>query len=80
MPVPAAVLKNLTAVGAVVPAGRAMGKLLIVLVSVLLEQVPLVVQVPVTEVMVEAVVGNVLDPLVSVVEVIERFQPGAGVS
>ena len=78
MPVPAAVPKNLIAVGAVVAAGRVIGKPLTVLVRVVGVQV--VTQVPVTEVMVDAVVGRVLAPLVSVVEVIEMDQPGAEAS
>jgi len=73
---PAAALKNLTAVGAVVAAGIEIGGATLLL-NELPEQVPVFVQAAARPVICDAVVGRVLAPLVKVVEVIVRFQPAA---
>lgn len=75
-PVAAAVLKNLTAVGAVTAAGMATA-VVTRFVSVGLEHVPALVQFAVVPVTVEAVTGIVLLPEVRVVEVMVRFHPAA---
>jgi hypothetical protein len=73
----AVALKNLTAAGAVVAAGTRTGYVVVAAVTVAEEQVLAVVQVVVTPVIFDEVVGIVLLPLVSVVEVIVRFHPAA---
>lgn len=71
VPVPTAALKNLTAVGAVVPAGTPTGY-----VMPLVGFVQLVLHENVgATLMFEAVVDNECVPVVSVVDVIVRFHP-----
>ena len=72
MPVFAAALKTLIAVGAVAAAGTVNGY---VIEFVGLVQVPPAVQLLEAEAIEEAVVANVWVPFVNVVEVIVKFQP-----
>ena len=71
-PVPAAAVKNFTAVGAVLPAGMVSGyvMLLVGFVAQLLIHITVGVVL-----MVEAVVDNVCVPALNVVDVMVRFQP-----
>lgn len=75
-PVPLAVLKNSTDVGAVEAAGTPTD-VMIAFDRVASEQVPLTVQVAVVPVMVEALLGNVPAEPVSGVEVMVTFHPPA---
>src|SRR4051812_1827583 len=72
IPVFAAELKNLTAVGAVEPAGTATGRVIAFVAAVHVEPAE---QVDVSVVSEDALVASVREPVVKVVEVIVRFQP-----
>src|SRR5579862_2217452 len=72
IPVAAAALKNLTAAGAVAPAGTATGRVTALVGRV---QVEPAVHAEVTDASEEALVARLWVPVVKVVEVTVRFQP-----